>query len=51
MGIGRSLLERCEDISRDAGRKRLLVTSAIGTREYYRKSGFMRIGPYMGKDL
>ena len=31
--------------------KKLLVISAIGTREYYRRLGYTREGPYMVKQL
>ena len=31
--------------------KRLLVISAVGTREYYRKLGYLPLGPYMSKEL
>jgi elongator complex protein 3 len=29
----------------------LLVTSAVGTRNYYRRLGYERSGPYMAKRL
>jgi len=29
----------------------LLVISAVGTREYYRKIGYSFLGPYMSKEL
>jgi elongator complex protein 3 len=50
-GIGRSLLEKAEAIAETSGFGKLLVTSAVGTREYYRKMDYQRIGPYMGKTL
>ena len=50
-GIGRALIEKAEEISRENGKNLLLVTSAVGTREYYRALGFVRIGPYMEKKL
>ena len=31
--------------------KKLLVISAIGTREYYKKLGYSLDGPYMSKKL
>jgi elongator complex protein 3 len=31
--------------------KKLLVTSAVGTRNYYRSLGYERAGPYMAKKL
>ena len=51
-GIGRSLLEEAEKISRDEwNMERILVISGIGVREYFRKFGYERVGPYMGKKL
>jgi len=50
-GIGKSLLERAEEISKDNGKEKILVTSAIGTRDYYRKFGYRLAAPYMGKNL
>jgi elongator complex protein 3 len=51
-GIGRSLMLEMERVAREElGATRLLVTSAVGTRNYYRRLGFERAGPYMAKDL
>jgi elongator complex protein 3 len=51
-GYGGRLLEYANSIVRDEwGFERMIVTSGIGAREYYRKFGFQRVGPYMGKDL
>jgi elongator complex protein 3 len=50
-GIGSALLERAEEIARGEGKSRLLVNSAVGTREYYKKRVYKRMGPYMGKSL
>ncbi len=50
-GLGRTLLARAEETAAAAGYKQLLITSAIGTREYYRKLGYRRLGPYMRKSL
>lgn len=50
-GLGRELLARAEETAAAEGYKQLLITSAIGTREYYRKLGYRRVGPYMGKSL
>ncbi|MBN1540085.1 MAG: tRNA uridine(34) 5-carboxymethylaminomethyl modification radical SAM/GNAT enzyme Elp3 [Candidatus Thermoplasmatota archaeon] len=51
-GYGHRLLEHAISITRDEwGYEKVLVTSGIGAREYYRRSGFERIGPYMGKYL
>ncbi len=51
-GLGASLMARMERTATERfGVKRLLVTSAVGTRNYYRKLGYERLGPYMAKAL
>jgi elongator complex protein 3 len=51
-GLGRSLLEEMERQARERfGARSLLVMSAVGTRNYYRKFGYERRGPYMAKPL
>ncbi|MGQ9780765.1 MAG: tRNA uridine(34) 5-carboxymethylaminomethyl modification radical SAM/GNAT enzyme Elp3 [Nitrososphaeria archaeon] len=51
-GYGRRLLEEAEFIAKEVfGCEKILVTSAVGTRHYYRKFGYSLIGPYMGKSL
>ena len=52
LGLGKNLMSEAEKISREEfDSKRLLVISAVGTREYYRKLGYTQLGPYMSKDL
>jgi elongator complex protein 3 len=51
LGLGKKLIERSEEISKDNGFKKISVISAIGTREYYEKRGFERGELYMGKNL
>jgi elongator complex protein 3 len=51
-GLGKKLMSEAEKISKEEfDSKRLLVISAVGTREYYRKLGYTSLGPYMSKDL
>jgi len=50
-GYGGRLLGECERIAREEGRRELLVTSGVGVREYYRRFGYERRGPYMAKAL
>ena len=51
-GLGASLMEMMERTSKERyDVRKLLVTSAVGTRNYYRKLGYERLGPYMAKDL
>ena len=50
-GFGRSLLEAAEEAVRSQGYSRVYVTSAVGTREYYRRWGYERAGPHMAKSV
>jgi len=50
-GLGSRLLEEAERIAKDQGRDQILVISGVGARGYYRKHGYGRVGPYMGKSL
>ena len=51
-GIGRDLLSEAERITRDEFRlDRINVISGIGVREYFKKLGYSRNGPYMSKNL
>jgi elongator complex protein 3 len=51
-GYGRKLLEEAEFIAKEVfGCGKILVTSAVGARNYYRKFGYSLMGPYMGKNL
>ncbi len=50
-GMGKSLLARAEEIARDAGGRRLDVTSGVGAREYYRRQGYRLRDSYMSKAL
>ena len=51
-GLGRKLMDEAEKISKeDFDARKLLVISAVGTREYYKKLGYSLDGPYMSKQL
>ena len=51
-GLGKKLMKEAEKISKEEfDAKKLLVISAIGTREYYQKLGYSLYGPYMSKIL
>ncbi len=51
-GLGASLMGKMEVVAHlEFGARTLLVTSAVGTRDYYRKLGYVRLGPYMAKRL
>lgn len=49
-GYGTRLLEEAERIAKEEYNKnKLLIISGIGVRDYYRKFGYHRDGPYMSK--
>lgn len=50
-GYGRKLLEEAERTARDRGASKILVISALGTKAYYKRSGYDYVGPYVGKAL
>ena len=50
-GWGRKLVEKCEVISKERGYKKIAIISGVGVREYYKKLGYYKEGPYMCKKL
>jgi elongator complex protein 3 len=50
-GFGRALLREAEQLATDRGFCGVYVTSAVGTREYYRAQGYEPRGPYLRKPL
>ena len=49
-GYGAQLLEKAEKIAKDEYNKnKMLIISGIGVRDYYRKFGYYKDGPYMSK--
>ena len=51
-GFGRRLIMEAERIAAELyGLSRIVVISGVGVREYYRKLGYSRAGPYMCKEL
>jgi len=51
-GYGEILLAEAERITREKYRRRkILVISALGTKEYYKRFGYQYDGPYMSKKL
>ena len=51
-GLGKKLMAEAEAVARDKfGASGILVTSGVGVREYFRKIGYSRMGPYMHKEL
>lgn len=52
LGYGESLLNEASRIASEIYDKdKLLVTSGIGARNYYRKFGYEKLGPYMAKKI
>ena len=50
-GLGKRLIQRAEEISKESNFKKLAVISAIGTREYYAKNGFELKELYQVKEM
>jgi elongator complex protein 3 len=51
-GYGEELLGRAEEIAlNEYDKDKMLIISGIGARNYYRKFGYEREGPYMAKKL
>ena len=51
IGLGTSLLEKAEEITRQMGYSRLAVIAAVGTRLYYESRGFERGELYLVKPV
>ena len=50
-GLGKALMKKAEDKARVYFRRKMVVISGIGAREYFRKLGYHKQGPYMVKML
>lgn len=50
-GLGKRLMQEAEKIAKQSGKNKMIVISAVGTREYYKKLGYKKEGPYMVKKL
>ncbi|MDD5331457.1 MAG: tRNA uridine(34) 5-carboxymethylaminomethyl modification radical SAM/GNAT enzyme Elp3 [Candidatus Nanoarchaeia archaeon] len=50
-GYGKILLNEAEKISRLNNKTKMVIISGIGVREYYKKQGYKKEGPYMVKVL
>jgi elongator complex protein 3 len=51
LGLGKKLIQKAEEISKECEFEKIAVISAVGTREYYRKKGFNEKDLYMTKGL
>lgn len=50
-GMGKKLLGIAEDLARKNKKRKMVVISGIGVRNYYRNLGYEKEGPYMVKEL
>ena len=50
-GFGELLLKKAEEIAINRGKKKMIVISGVGVRNYYRKFKYELEGPYMSKYL
>ena len=50
-GMGKQLMKKAEEIAKQHGKNKMIVISAVGTREYYKKLGYEREGAYMVKEI
>ncbi len=50
-GFGKQLLQTAEKITKTHNKNTIVVISGVGAREYYRKQGYERDGPYMVKQI
>ena len=51
IGLGRFLIERAVEITRENGLEKIAVIAAVGTRGYYRKRGFSQGQYYMIRNV
>ena len=50
-GIGKKLLKYAEQVAVDSGKTNMIIIAGIGTREYYRKFGYVQKYTFMAKLL
>jgi elongator complex protein 3 len=50
-GLGKELLKIAEDIAKTYYKKKMVIISGVGVRDYYRKLGYRREGVYMVKSF
>ncbi len=50
-GWGKKLMRKAEEIAKKNGKKKMVVISGVGVKEYYRKLGYEKEGTYMVKEL
>ena len=50
-GIGKALVNKAEETARTYYKNKMVVISGIGAKEYFKKLGYKKEGPYMVKKL
>ncbi|MFA6888736.1 MAG: tRNA uridine(34) 5-carboxymethylaminomethyl modification radical SAM/GNAT enzyme Elp3 [Candidatus Woesearchaeota archaeon] len=50
-GLGKQLMKTAEKIAKKYGKNKIVVISAVGTREYYKKIGYKKEGVYMVRKI
>lgn len=50
-GIGKALITKAEETAKTYYKNRMVVIAGIGAREYFKKLGYKKQGPYMVKKL
>jgi ELP3 family radical SAM enzyme/protein acetyltransferase len=51
IGIGKTLMSKAEEISKENGYDKVSVIAGIGTRSYYKKIGYEKVETYMIKNI
>ncbi|MBW2991296.1 tRNA uridine(34) 5-carboxymethylaminomethyl modification radical SAM/GNAT enzyme Elp3 [Candidatus Woesearchaeota archaeon] len=50
-GFGKRLLRTAESIAKKNKKKKMIIISGVGVRDYYRNQGYKKQGPYMVKNI
>ncbi len=50
-GWGKKLMAKAEEIATSRSKDKMVVISGVGVKEYYKKLGYVKEGPYMVKGL
>ena len=50
-GLGKELMKKAEKIAKKNKCNKIVIISGIGVREYYKKLGYKKDGPYMSKSI
>ena len=50
-GLGKELMSKAEEIAKKNKCNKIVIISGVGVKEYYRKLGYIKEGPYMSKSI